>query len=376
MTANISKIRILQIGGPLSLFGAERWILALIKNLDLSKFDPWVAVIKDDPSQHADLYYEAKKLGYQAHLIESFGKFSISAIKKLRNLINQNNIQILHSHVYKQDLIGLLSASGTGCKIVTTPHGWSKNVDLKLWCYETLDRCLFPFFDAVVPLSMDLYSPLHKLPGFKNKVHLIENGIDLSELDDEVGIADEIVSLKKSGNYIIGYIGQLIPRKNLNTLLHAVSQLTITPDWKLAIVGDGPYKETLQELAEKLGISQQVYFFGFRKDRLSFLRGFDTFVLPSMLEGIPRCLMEAMALNVPVIASDIPGCNDLVSDKQTGLLFPPKSSKELTEALELLAGNHELRARLTEKGQELIQTKFSARRMAKEYEKLYRTLLF
>ena len=79
----------------------------------------------------------------------------------------------------------------------------------------------------------------------------------------------------------------------------------------------GEQKAELQALARELGIENQVHFLGFRTDRLSLLKGFDVFVLPSTLEGIPRCLMEAMTAGIPIIASDIPGCNDLIKHEKT-----------------------------------------------------------
>ncbi len=106
---------------------------------------------------------------------------------------------------------------------------------------------------------------------------------------------------------MVGYIGRLIPAKGLVALLDAFALLDL-PSKKLAIVGEGPQREELEAYAAAKGLRECVSFFGFRSDRLAFLKGFDVFVLPSRSEGIPRCLMEAMAASVAVLASDIPGC--------------------------------------------------------------------
>ena len=123
-----------------------------------------------------------------------------------------------------------------------------------------------------------------------------------------------------------------------------------------------------------LGISERTHFLGFRKDRLALLKGLDVFVLPSRLEGIPRCLMEAMAAGVPVIASDIPGCNDLVIDHETGILFPVNDAQALAEKVRELAVNHALRGSLAKAAREFVEQNFSATRMAREYESLYLSL--
>jgi glycosyltransferase involved in cell wall biosynthesis len=114
---------------------------------------------------------------------------------------------------------------------------------------------------------------------------------------------------------------------------------------------------------------------GFRTDRIALMRGFDLFVLPSMHEGIPRCLMEAMAAGVAAIASNIPGCRELVIDQETGLLFPAGDDLVLAQHLQTLSANPELRARLAQSGQAHIRQHFSAQTMAQRYTALYEKLM-
>src|SRR5208283_5826212 len=111
-------------------------------------------------------------------------------------------------------------------------------------------------------------------------------------------VARELIQFRNEGIFIIGYIGQLIPRKGLDVLLDAVSRLSFE-NWRLAIIGEGESRLSLENQAKDLKISDKVCFFGFREDRIAFLRGFDVFVLPSRSEGIPRSVMEAMATGVP-----------------------------------------------------------------------------
>lgn len=371
---DLKRIRVLQLGSPTGLYGAERWILALIKHLDPEKVDSTVAVIKDDPNLDSPLCREAEKLGFRSHIIEACGRVNFSAIYELRKYIQRNRIQVLHTHGYKTDLIGLLSTRGTGCKIVSTPHGWSKQADLKLMCYEMLDRCAFLFFDYVVPLSDELFKDLRAIPWLNGKLRLIRNAVDTAEIECTREVADELSRLRNEGKFILGYVGQLIPRKGLDILFEAVSRLGFE-NWRLAIIGEGESRASLETLAEELRISDKVCFFGFREDRIAFLRGFDLFVLPSRLEGIPRCIMEAMAAGVPTVASDIPGCRDLVVHGQTGLLFHVDSPEVLADCIETIASDETIRSGLARRGRELINSRFSAGRMAGEYTELYRTLI-
>jgi glycosyltransferase involved in cell wall biosynthesis len=145
--------------------------------------------------------------------------------------------------------------------------------------------------------------------------------------------------------------------------------------WKAAIVGDGSQQVELEATSKKLGLMEKVHFFGYRENRLEFLKGFDCFVLPSRLEGIPRCLMEAMAAKVPVIASDIAGCRDLIQDGVSGMLFELESVQELKDCLSKAMSNPESIAEMAALARELIEQGYSADRMAREYEELYGLLM-
>jgi len=373
MSTHAKPLKVLQLGSPEELYGAERWILALIKNLDPDKVTSIVGVIQDKPGQEAQLCNMAEALGFQTIKIEAPGKINSQAVKKLRAYLKDAEIDILHTHFYKTDLIGLFATRGTNCKIISTPHGWSRKVDLKLQCYEFVDRLAFLFMDAVAPLSEELYKPLRWVPGLAKKLQLVINGVDLTEVQSARDVAAIIAQKKQNGKFIIGYIGQLISRKGLDVLLDSLTLLD-TIDWELFLIGEGAQREELEQRASEQGVDASTHFLGFREDRLNFLRGFDVFVLPSRLEGIPRCLMEAMAANVPVIASDIPGCNDLITHGETGLLFTVDNTQELANRLKSVASSSALRKDLANNAHHYVTTSFSAARMADEYVKLYQQL--
>jgi glycosyltransferase involved in cell wall biosynthesis len=330
-------------------------------------------VIKDAPDLEAPLCTVANELGFQTHVIESYGKLSRSAVGQLRRMLIEHQIDILHTHGYKTDLIGSLAARGTRCKTLSTPHGWSVNAGFKLQVYEALDRLCFLFMDAVAPLSRDLYEGLARLPGMKRKLHLIENAVDLSEIDAPGETPDVLRRWHEEGRVVIGYIGQLITRKRIDTLIEAFHALDI-PNKQLCLIGDGPQRQELEAQAERLGETRNIAFLGFRGDRIDFLKGFDIFVLPSELEGIPRCLMEATGAGIAVIASDIPGCRDVVVSGQTGMLTPPGDAAALCRQMSLLIADQPLRARLARAGAERTRQRYSADALAAAYAQLYRIM--
>jgi len=374
MTCAGDRLRLLELGNPKGLYGAERWILAIMRYIDRDKIVPWVATIRDDPHQSAPLCAEAEKMGCITHIFECLGRYNSSAVSLLRSFILENRIDVLHTHGYKTDLIGLMAVRGTGCRIVSTPHGWTKQPDFKLWCFEMLDRMIFPLIDAVVPLSEDLYKGLTHVPGMGSNLHFIRNGVDVSEIEAVQNKAEELLTWKQRGDLVIGYMGRLTAGKGLDILLNALA-LSGHQDWRVAIIGEGEYRDELLSLAKDLGISNRVKFFGYRPDRLSFLKGFDLFVLPSRSEGIPRCVMESMAARIPVIATDIPGCRYLIEHLKTGMLFPMDNSVALVEAVERITSDPALRGDISACAYEYINDKYSAARMAREYEDLFLTLV-
>lgn len=369
----MSSARVMQLGSPTGLYGAERWILALVRHLDAASVESIVSVIRDDPTYSAALCEQARAFGFRTEVFEAYGKVNWSAVRQLRQYIKSNGVQILHTHGYKTDTIGLMATRGTTCKLLSTPHGWSVRAGVKLRVYEAIDRAIFPFFDAVAPLSEGIFEELKGRMGLASKLELIRNGVDISEIDAVKHTAPEIDAWRADGSFVVGYVGQLIARKGLSTLLKSFAKLPAARK-KLVIIGEGEQKEELVQLASTLQIGSDVAFLGFRNDRLAFLKGFHVSVLPSQLEGIPRTLMEAMAAGIPVVASNIPGCTDLISHEKTGLLFELDNVEALVDCLTRCM-DPDVQTRLGKNGRQFILKNFSAARMAEQYQDLYQKLL-
>jgi len=365
--------KVLQLGSPTGLYGAERWILALVRHLDPAQVESIVGVILDDPKLEAPLIAAARNLGFPTAVIEAHGRMNWAQVSKLRRYIVDHDVDCLHTHGYKTDVIGLLATRGTRCKLITTPHGWNTQGGFALRMYEVLDRAIFAFFDAVVPLSEAICEELRRYPIIRGRVQLIQNAVDIGEIDAVSEVAAPIRAWKEQGNFVVGYIGQLIPRKCIPLILRAFARLPIA-NKKLALVGEGEQRAELETLATALGIRGDVEFFGFRPDRIGFLKGFDVFALASRLEGIPRCLMEAMAARVCIVASNIPGCADLVRDGETGLLFELDDGEALLARLSRCLDAND-RQRFASAGREYVVANYSATAMADRYQKLYRKLL-
>jgi glycosyltransferase involved in cell wall biosynthesis len=368
------RVRVLHLGSPTGLYGAERWILAVARHLPAADIESVVAAVRDDPSLTAPVCRRASALGLEARVFEGHGRLSLDAVRQIRAFIRSTAVDIVHSHGYKTDLIGVLAAAGTRCRTVTTPHGWSTDADWRLRIYEALDRASFPFFDAVVPLSEKLRRDLAWLGRLRGNLHLIPNGLDLDEVTEAMSVPAAGDPARSDRDFVVGFVGRLIPLKAVDVLMRAFAHLD-RPGKQLWIVGDGPEGDALKALAARLGIASAVRFFGYREDRLAILGRMDVLALPSRSEGTPRCVLEAMAARVPVLTSDAEGCRILVRDDETGLLSRVDDAAGLARQLGRLATDAALRLRLAEAGRAFVEREFSARLVASRYADLYHGLL-
>jgi glycosyltransferase involved in cell wall biosynthesis len=363
-------IHVVQFGSGNALYGAERWILALIRYLDPARVRTTVVTLKDAPDCPTALVDEARRRGVAAEWIEAPGRLSRRGVRAFADLCRREGADIVHTHGYKPDLYGLLARRRGGYRLLATPHGWNHQRDAKEALYELVNQWIFPFCDQVAPLSEGLRKSLRGLPIRSGRLTVIENGVDVGEI--------EAVPPAPGGTdgdgFRIGFVGQLIPRKGLDVLLEALARLP--PEaWRCDILGEGPARSHLEARAAALGLRERVRFPGFRDDRIALMKRFDLFVLPSYVEGIPRVLMEAMAAGVPVVASDIAGVGDLVEDGATGRLFPAGDAAALGRAIADVMADPEGARKRAEAGRALIHARFSAERMARAYEALYQTML-
>lgn len=365
------SIRILQFICPTGYYGAERWINALVSANTDDAIEYHIA-ITDEPESSDEVLKRSNLPHYKQHRVRMSGKFDMLAIIRLSKLLKEKKIDVIHTHGYKSDILGVVAARLAGVRSVCTPHGFENADDTLLQIYMWLGGKAFHWFDQVCPLSQDIEQTVVRRYGVNpDSVRLINNGVDLSEIESAIASTEH----RHSQEFTIGYIGQLISRKNLGATIEAFAIFYEQHrNARLILIGDGPEKQALVEQVEDLGVSDAVDFLGFRDDRLKYLPAFDIFALTSSLEGIPRCLMEAMAAKVCVTAFDIPGVDVLVKPDQTGILIPYGDVRSLAQAWTDLMMSPETRLRLAAAGQSCIYSGFSASAMAERYATLFKNL--
>ncbi len=368
---NMKKtINVLQFICPTGFYGAERWILALAKHVSPNKIRCDLVVTAESGNQDLELSHQYKTLGLDAYEIPMRNKFDFSAIAKLVQLIREKQIDIIHTHGYKSDIMGVIAARKAGISCIATPHGFSDTKDVKLNLFIWAGCQALRFTAKVVPLSQQLLSDCKRIGVPTSKTLYIQNGVDLSEVE-EYKIPERMPDAEKR----IGFVGQMIRRKNIFDLLDVFNALYAKhPGTRLILLGDGPQRKELEAYSKTLTSQSNIEFLGFRKDRLALLKSFDLFAMTSTLEGIPRCLMEAAAAQVPIAAYDIPGVDQLISHDKTGLLAPLGDKQQLLAHWETLLFKPETASRLSEQAKSYVYEHYSAQRMAREYTELFEKL--
>jgi len=366
------NINVLQFICSTGFYGAERWVLALAKHLDKSYIRCDLAVTLEKNSRDLELVKQYRATCGEAFELPMSGRFDLKVINKLVALIKERNIDIIHTHGYKSDILGVIAAKKAGIKCIVTPHGFENAKDLKLRSFIWLGCKSMKFADKVVPLSRQLCEDSLKHGVKKENLVYIQNGVDLSEVEEQRQRPRMINGSEKR----IGFIGQMISRKNIFDILDIFEKLRNKhSNLKLILLGDGEQRQELESYASKLKFKDSIEFLGFRDDRLELLQSFDLFVMTSTLEGIPRCLMEATAMGVPVAAYNIAGIDQLVEHSKSALLADLGDKETLTNYWEQLLFDNKLSETLANNAREFVNRHYSAQRMADEYTELFQKML-
>jgi glycosyltransferase involved in cell wall biosynthesis len=179
-------------------------------------------------------------------------------------------------------------------------------------------------------------------------------------------------SAPRAGGLLVGALGRLTDQKRIDGLVHALSTI---PDMRLTLVGDGPQRRELERLASALGVAERLEITGWVNDPRDWLLRFDVLAVPSLWEGMPLAILEAMHAGLPVVASDVGSVAEAVVDGQTGFVVPPGDDAALVDRLRRLQTDPELRRRMGEMARSVAVDRFTVTTMARGYETVYRDLL-
>ena len=302
----------------------------------------------------------------------------ITGLYKLYNFLKQNKIQIVQTYCYYANIIGAIVAKLANVPIIITSQRISYRREPKIKI--VIDRlCANLVPDKIVAVSDAVKDFSISKEGFRaSKLVTIRNGIDLSNIDSKItSIEEKRKQLGISANHIVLVtVARLHIRKGHVYLLKAMRNLNKKrKDLILLLAGDGNEKENLVTLNKSLGISDTVHFLGWRNDVNEILDCSDIFVLPSLEEGFPNVIIEAMSKSKPIIATDVDGNPEAVVDGYNGIIVPPRDPEGLSKAILSLVDDEYKRIQFGRRSREIVEENFDLEMIIDKYEKLYESLV-
>lgn len=305
------------------------------------------------------------------------------AFWQLFQFFRRERPQIVHTHTSKAGIVGRLAAFLAGVKIIVhTPHGhvfhgyFSPAVTRIFIIIEQL----FAFLtDRIIAVSdRELEEHLAVRVGNRNKIVSIPSAVDLARfIDHHVDIAEQKRTYGIPADHkVVGAIGRLQPIKGHKYLIEAAALvIALFPKTVFVLTGDGELRDELKKQAQDLGIHKNIIFIAWTSRVAEVLHTFDIFAFPSLNEGLGKVLVEAMAVQKPVVASAVGGILDLVVDGVNGILVPPKDSAQLAKGIIRLLSDKDLAARMGRNGRQHVYPAYDVRVRIKRVAGLYQELL-
>jgi len=278
----------------------------------------------------------------------------LRAVLNLASELRQFRPQLISCHTAKAGLVGRLAGWLVGVPTIFTAHGWQFAEGISVWqkaIVLTLEFLLARISRKIITVSgYDQNLALHFRLGSRHKIYLVHNGMP--------NLLSSSPSLRGSSTVRLIVVARFQEQKDHATLFSALQTLEDLP-WSLDLIGDGPERERWEQWVNDRQWSQRVTFAGQVLDVPRRLEASDIFVLPSLWEGFPRSILEAMRASLPVAATDVGGVSESVIDGKTGFLVPPKNPWALAKALGALMADGALRRQMGAAGRHRFEAEFT-----------------
>jgi glycosyltransferase involved in cell wall biosynthesis len=374
-------------GGPLRVLefrsaegaggGPEKTILLGAARTDPRRFSVTLCYIRDarDPSVEIDA--SARQLGLDYVEIRQRRVFDPAVWRAARRLVRERQIDIVHAHDYKTDLLALILARKEGVIPLSTAHGWTGHSRRERLFYYPVDKRLLARFPCVIAVSSQIRQDLLHAGARPGRVRTVLNGINhrayrrkqeqRAEVRAKLGVS--------AGEIVLGAMGRLEPQKAFDLLLETFALLSSNrPALRLLIAGEGSAREELAAKATHLGLDAGCRFLGHYANAVEFHHALDLFVQASDYEGTPNVILEAMALETPVVATEVGGTGEVIEDGVHGLLVPPRDTRALAAAIERTLADPEATRRRVRAARARVERELSFDARMRTVEAIYEGL--
>jgi len=367
----MKRVKVLQLISSGGYYGAENMLLNLCASQQKAGCQNSLLIFYNVHAPNVEFYERARRRGLSVRMVHCQGRADLRAVRQIEEYIQEDGIDLLHTHGYKADLYGYVAAWRSHKPIVATCHNWVGGT-AALGIYNHLDRLALKRFNALAAVSDSVAQRLIDSGVSPRKIKNIANGIDV----ELFGHAQPLPALAFDGHKVVGMVARLDLQKGFEYLLWAVRELCVAfRELKVVIVGEGPDRKAIEDMIQQCGLQSKVVLAGQHSDMPGVYAAMDIFVLPSLNEGLPMTILEAMAASKPVIATRVGAIPSLIKHGDTGLLVDPRDADGLRDAIANLLSDSELCGRLGAAGHEWVSQNYTSEVMALKYRQMYEEVL-
>jgi glycosyltransferase involved in cell wall biosynthesis len=383
------KIRVLQLVENLGVGGAERLVLMLAMNSDPKRFEVIPCAIQESGPLADELKAAGiphRTLGMSRHSVLT-GPLFIADLRRilavLADTLRDLSIDIVHAHLTESTLLGIVAARQAGIpRVCTTVHNIifsseRSRLSPREWLLRIAINQMFSRADRVIAVSDGVSKALRqntKIP--PERILTIPNGVEAHGFRSRGDRDDLRQKLEIPADKLLAVtVGRLTKQKGYPYLLEGLALIPPKKRPLALIIGDGPDRNDLESKTKAMGLKQNIRFLGIRRDVSALLATADIFVLPSLWEGLPLVLIEAMAAGLPAVVTAVGGNPEVVKDNISGILIPPRDAQALARAVCSLLNDPSKRHRFGRAARERFESRFSMQRFIEAHERLYEDLL-
>ena len=371
-------MRVLWIIDSLGPGGAEGLMPSLLENLTRLGVQSQVCVLQSRLGNPVAL--ELEKRGISVNLVQVDNLRSFSQIKCLFQYIANTKPDIIHTQLETSDTLGCMIARILKIPSVSTLHTLSVPSQKRTSRFRNFMRrfSLRFFCNKIIAVSEVTRKHFISLGMKPEKVITLHNGISVERFQHNFA---EMRAYRKElgfddGDFVLVTVAVLREQKGIQNMIRAIpSLLNKFPNVRYAIVGDGDYRNPLEELANLLHVDDKISFLGYRNNIPEVLAASDLFVFPTLNDALPTVLLEAMATGLPIVASRVGGVPEIIVDGQSGLLVQPGEPSLLVDACTRLLDDRDFANALGIAGHEVVVQRFDINRQLKNLKSLYHQLV-
>jgi glycosyltransferase involved in cell wall biosynthesis len=360
----MTPVVLAELAGSSAYGGGERYLELLFDRLDRTRYRAMLICPEPGP-----FVGRMKERGVETHLVHLAPLFNPFALWRLTRLLVRERVTILQTHGARANFYGRIAGRLAGVPvIISTVHNSLKDYEvrsLRRWLYTVLLRLTLPLVHRIICVSDANRRDLtEECPAVAAKTQTVYNGVDPSAFPSQPDRQTVRQELGTTQGPVLVTIGRLTDQKGHRYLLQALPRLLETwPQLCCMFVGDGELREHLQRLAVELAVERSCCFLGVREDIADILAAADVVVLPSLSEGFPFVLLEALAMGCPVVASRVNGIPELIEDHKTGFLVPARDPHALMVAIREVLHDPAAASKMGAEGRAVVRERFTVDRM-------------